>query len=79
MRGATYIHIYIYNYIEDVSSSKVQRISAVVTPDFADVKVPLYDAWISAATVPKSQLEVPVVVNEDENELLLMKTFDIYI
>jgi hypothetical protein len=62
--------------LEDVSSSKVQRISAIVTPDFADVKVPLYDARISAATVSKSQLEVPVVVNEDENELLLMKTFE---
>ena len=29
---------------EDVSSSKVQRISAIVTPDFADVKGPVYDA-----------------------------------
>ena len=49
----------------DVSSSKVQLISAIVTPDFADVKVPLYDARISA---------VPVAGNEDENELLLGKT-----
>lgn len=61
--------------IEDPTSTKYQRISAVVTSDFSEVSVPLFDNKVSAVTTPKTELEVPVAVIEDENELLLMKAF----
>lgn len=60
---------------EEVTETKHQRISAIVSPDFLDVKISISDARVSAVTMPKTQLEVPVPVNEDENELLLLKTF----
>lgn len=57
-----------------MNSSKFQRISAIITPEFADVHVLLFDVRFPAVTTPKTQLEVPASVNEDEHELLLIKT-----
>ena len=64
--------------VEEVETSvggKVQRLSAVTAGNFPDEKMLLYDFRISAVTT-KDQLEVPVVVNQDESELSLLKTLE---
>ena len=58
---------------ETSSQTKLQRVSAIVTNDFLEAKVPVFDVRVSA--VATQHFDVPVAVNEDEGELLLMKTF----
>ena len=58
---------------ETSSQTKLQRVSAIVTNDFLETKVPVFDVRVSAVTT--QHFDLPVAVNEDEGELLLMKTF----
>ena len=60
---------------ETEQGSKIQRVSALTHPELADQRMMHYDFRISAVTT-KDLLEVPVVVNQDESELLLMKTLE---
>ena len=64
--------------VEEAETSvggKVQQLSAVTAGNFPDEKMLLDDFRISAVTT-KDQLEVLVVVNQDESELLLLKTLE---
>ena len=58
----------------DVGTSKVQRIASV-TFDRKKRTLPVCDFRVAAVTT-KSDLEVPVHVNQDESELLLAKTLE---
>ena len=57
-----------------VGSSKVQRMASVTLVN-ARKKFPICDFRIASVTT-KHELEVPVHVNQDEKELLLMKTLE---
>ena len=58
----------------DVGTSKVQRIASL-TFDRKKRTLPVCDFRVAAVTT-KSDLEVPVHVNQDERELLLAKTLE---
>ena len=58
----------------DVGTSKVQRIASL-TFDRRKRTLPVCDLRVAAVTT-KSDLEVPVHVNQDERELLLAKTLE---
>ena len=47
-----------------------------MTSNFADVQIPLFESRISAFTTPKTLLEVPVSVHEDEQELVIVKSLE---